>query len=89
MNLGNIQQSNDDFYDISVVNTDKDAAYYSLLIGIRAYFTTYHNVAMNLRRFQKDDERRINDAAQENNNYIESYINIAIHIQHFFELLES
>lgn len=86
MNLGNIQQSNDDFYDISVVNTDKDAAYYSLLIGIRAYFTTYHNVAMNLRRFQKDDERRINDAAQENNNYIESYINIAIHIQHFFEL---
>lgn len=86
MNLGNIQQSNEDFYIISGVNSDRDAAYYSLLIGIRAYFTTYHNVAMSLRRFQRGDERWINGAAQENNDYIESYINIAIHIQHFFEL---
>lgn len=86
MNLGNIQQSNEDFYIISGVNADRDAAYYSLLIGIKAYFTTYHNVAMNLRSYQRGDEKLINGAAQENNNYIESYINIAIHIQHFFEL---
>lgn len=86
MNLGKILQSKEDFYIFSGVNTDEDAAYYSLLIGIRAYFTTYQNVALNLRRYQRGDERRINGAAQENNNYIESYINIAIHIQHFFEL---
>lgn len=86
MNLGSIQQNDENFYLISKGNADKDAAYYSLLIGISAYFTTYHNVVMSLRNFHRGDEERINCAAQDNRDYIESYINIAIHIQHFFEL---
>lgn len=84
MNINNIQK-NDDFYFVSGDNTTKDAAYYSLLIGIEAYLKTYYTVAMNLRSYC-NEEKWINYAVQENDKYIECYLNIAIHIQHFFEL---
>lgn len=84
MNINNIQKD-DNFYFVSGNNTTKDAAYYSLHIGIEAYLKTYSAVAMSLRSHY-DGENQINRAAQENDKYIECYINIAIHIQHFFEL---
>ena len=86
MNLGNIQQNNDLFYLVSEKNITKDASYYSLLIGLRAYFETYYDVSMELREYCQEDEKCINDIVQDIDNYIKSYINIAIHIQHFFEL---
>lgn len=85
MNINNIQK-NDDFYFVSRDNTTKDAAYYSLLIGIEAYLKTYYAVGMSLKSNCDDEEEWINQAAQENHKYIECYLNIAIHIQHFFEL---
>ena len=84
MNIKSLQR-NDDFYFVSGNNTNKNASYYSLLIGIEAYLKTYHAVAMSLRCYDNKEEW-INSAAQENDKYIECYLNIAIHIQHFFEL---
>lgn len=72
MNINNIQK-NDNFYFVSEDNTTKDAAYYSLLIGIEAYLKTYHSVAMNLRSY-RGEEKWINHAMQENDKYIECYL---------------
>lgn len=84
MNINKIQQ-NDNFYFVKKDDNAKDAAFYSLIIGIKAYLKTYSAVAMNLRSYY-DDEKWINHAAQENDQYIECYLDVAIHIQHFFEL---
>lgn len=84
MKISDIQK-NENFYFLSGNDTAKDSAYYSLLIGIEAYLKTYSAVAMSFRSYF-DEEKQINRAAQENDRYIECYINIAIHIQHFFEL---
>ena len=72
MNINNIQKD-DNFYFVSGNNTTKDAAYYSLHIGIEAYLKTYSAVAMSLRSHY-DGENQINRAAQENDKYIECYI---------------
>lgn len=84
MNINNLQR-NDDLYFMLGDNILKDTAYYSLIIGIEAYLKTYNSVAMSLRRGY-GEERWINNAVQESDKYIECYLNIAIHIQHFFEL---
>lgn len=84
MKINDIQKK-DNFYFLSGNETDKNSAYYSFLIGIEAYLKTYSTVAMSLSEYM-DEEEYINCAAQENDKYIECFINIAIHIQHFFEL---
>lgn len=65
MNINDIQKNDDDFYFFSGDNITKDAAYYSLLIGIEAYLKTYYSVAMSLRSYY-DEEKLINQAVQEN-----------------------
>jgi hypothetical protein len=76
---------NESFYFVKGNNKKKDSSYYSLMIGIEAYLKTYNSVAISLRKFMNED-KWINEAAQENDRYIECYLNLAIHIQHFFEL---
>ena len=64
-----------------------NVAFYSLSIGLEEYFETYHRVCLYLSHFERDDKERINYKVHENStSYIKNYLNIAIHIQHFFEL---
>lgn len=63
-----------------------NVAFYSLTIGLDEYFETYHRVFINLNRYHKAKKTSINLACKEVVRYVKSYLNIAIHIQHFFEL---
>jgi len=82
MNLDNIM-NDDNFY---ILNENNNVAYYSLLIGITEYFRTYNRICIYLSKYQKGNKDSINRKAKENVRFLKSYLNIAIHIQHFFEL---
>lgn len=83
MNLNNIL--NDEYY--TFLEDNHNVAFYSLSIGLEEYFETYHRICIYLSEYEKDDKVKINHKARkEATSYIKSYLNIAIHIQHFFEL---
>lgn len=85
MNVDNIM--NDDYYYIIKNDSQgEDVAYYSLLIGINEYFKAYHRVYLSLSKYDRNKRDIINLKIKESESYIESYLNVAIHIQHFFEL---
>ncbi len=69
------------------MENNHNVAFYSLSIGLEEYFETYHQVCVYLSEYERDDKEKINYKAEKNGiGYIKSYLNIAIHIQHFFEL---
>lgn len=80
-----ILQQNDELFFLLGGDTLKDTSYYSLVIGIGSYLKTYNSVVMSLRSYH-EEESVIDNAVRGNDKYIECYLNIAIHIQHFFEL---
>ncbi len=63
-----------------------DVAYYSLTIGLDEFFSTYHAIYLKLKAFDKSNRNYINEHTKDSTSYIKCYLNIAIHIQHFFEL---
>ena len=75
----------DEYY--TFLENNHNVAFYSLSIGLEEYFETYHQVCVYLSEYERDDKEKINYKAEKNGiGYIKSYLNIAIHIQHFFEL---
>lgn len=65
---------------------NKDVAYFSLTIGLEEYFSTYHAIYLQLDSYDKNSRDYINEHTNESASFIKCYLNIAIHIQHFFEL---
>lgn len=75
-----------------------DASFYSLKIALKAYYATYHSVKDSLDNIDCTEKISIdarvikavnntNEELEEDcSEYIENYMNIAIHLQHFFEL---
>ena len=75
----------DEYY--TFLEDNHNVAFYSLSIGLEEYFETYHRICIYLSKYDRDDKERINYEVRENGtSYIKNYLNIAIHIQHFFEL---
>ncbi|MEE1256392.1 MAG: hypothetical protein UHN47_07765 [Lachnospiraceae bacterium] len=85
MDLNRLKE-NSNYYFSDESSSVRDAAYYSLCIGIEAYLNTYHNLVMSLTEYDRKDSNQINMRAKESEAYIRSYVDIAIHFQHFFEL---
>lgn len=82
MNINNIL--NDEYF--TFLGDNKNVAFYSLSIGLEEYFETYHRVCIMLSQFHRGDKAYINEKTKGMPRYVKSYLNIAIHIQHFFEL---
>ena len=86
MNLDNFTVKGDCFFSVDEKNAIHDTSFYSLYIGLEQYFKTYNRVWFDLRKNDRSNVNRINQTIQNNDRYIKSYVDIAIHIQHFFEL---
>lgn len=82
MNLDNILQ--DDHW--MFIDDSRTISFYSLEIGLESYFSTYYSSYRDLPNYTTDDKCLINSRTYESEDYIKCYMNIAIHIQHFFEL---
>ena len=82
MNLDNIL--NDDYY--MFLDEQNDVAFYSLTIGLEEYFSTYHKMYLHLSKDDRNDKERINKKCEAVPEYAKNYLNVAIHVQHFFEL---
>lgn len=75
----------DEYY--TFLEDNHNVAFYSLAIGLEEYFETYHQVCVYLSKYERDNKEKINYEVEKNSvGYIKCYLNIAIHIQHFFEL---
>lgn len=86
MEIMNIDKILSDEYYI-FLDDNHNVSFYSLSIGLEEYFETYHRICIYLSRDERDDKEKINRKVQKNGtSYIKSYLNIAIHLQHFFEL---
>lgn len=83
MNLDKILDNNEYW---TRLEDSKNVAYYSLVIVIDEYFTTYHSIYLQLNSCSGNNRNYINSDTKEVVAYIRCYLNIAIHIQHFFEL---
>lgn len=77
-----ILQQNDELFFLLGGDTLKDTSYYALVIGIGSYLKTYNSVVMSLRSYH-EEESVIDNAVRGNDKYIECYLNISVHIQHF------
>lgn len=82
MNLDKILS--DEYY--TFLGENNNVAFYSLSIGLEEYFKTYRRVAIVLSRYDRNNKNSINSKTKERARYVKSYLNIAIHIQHFFEI---
>lgn len=75
---------NDEYY--MFLGGKNNVAFYSLTIALEEYFETYHRVFLKLSKYHRADRKIINLKCKEQARFVKSYLNIAIHIQHFFEL---
>lgn len=83
----NLETLKNDFSNYYLLDTDykKDAAYYSLIIGLTEYFDTYHPNTLNNHGDAKN-KTEINNKYENGSDYTKNVINIFIHLQHFLEL---
>ena len=84
INLETLKKDSSNYYLLDN-NYKKDAAYYSLIIGLTEYFDTYHPDKLN----NNDDAQNIteiNNKYENGSDYTKNVINIFIHLQHFLEL---
>ena len=86
MDLDNIGKNKINFERIDSQDT-KGAAFFSLKIGLNAYFKTYRLICDSLdNSIGAKDSLAIDNVACKISGYTEAVINIWIHLQHFFEL---
>lgn len=83
MNIQNLHNNDDFYFFINRKVITKDVAFYSLMNALKSYFETYYKSFFHFGSYEDYDEDDLNNFAQASDEYISSYVDIVIHLQHF------